>query len=337
MGWLDELRGIAALSVMLIHYSPLLFSLESRPLLVESFARGVQLFYVLSGYILYRLYSEKTGDWSGYRQFIGRRFFRVAPLFYLMTVIGLLAPFRTVPDRIMNSSLHFLILPFGFFPKYIGSMIGIEWSVFVECWFYALFPLIVAAYKKSPSAAFGFAIALSLAQSGAVLLAGADIAMRTFFYEQPTTQLMFFVLGLTLADRTQGGNAPRVSSVWFYLGMLSVLVTPYFVRSSMLQVYLSAVSIGLIVASYPSVARPAWLSSLLEWIGARSYSLYLIHIPLLLLTDFMFPAREPGIVAWGGQVLLAVLVSAISWQLIEAPGIALGRRLLSASASPRPQ
>ena len=331
--WLDELRGIAALSVMFIHYDHLLRSLESRPFLIESLARGVQLFYVLSGYILYKLYSMQIGDWTAYRRFIVRRFFRVAPLFYFMTLIGLVVPYQEVPDPIINSVLHFLILPFGFFPKYIGSMIGIEWSIYVECWFYALFPLIVASYKRNPAAALGIASAISLAQSAAVFMAGSDVAMRTYYYLQPTTQLMFFMLGIALADRAQHGSAKRVSPVWFYLGILATLIAPYLVRSSTVQVYLSAISLALMVASYSSVPRPAWLRSLLLWVGTRSYSLYLIHLPLLMLTDFFFPSRGTGVVVWGAQVLLALSIAAMSWKLVEAPGIAFGRRLLSSSAS----
>ena len=316
--WLDELRGIAALSVMFIHYDHLLHSPESRPFLVESFARGVQLFYVLSGFILYRLYSTQFGDWAVYRRFILRRFFRVTPLFYFMILIGLVAPYQKVPDPIVNSILHILILPFGFFPKYIGSMIGPEWSVYVECWFYALFPLIVAVYRRNPTAVLGTAIAISFSQAVIVFMAVPDAPTRTFFYLQPTTQLMFFILGIVLADRTEPGSGKRVSPVWFYLGTLATLFTPYLVRSSTVQVYLSAISIGLMVASYSSVARPAWLRSLLLWVGTRSYSLYLIHIPLLMLTDFVVPSRGNGVVVWGAQVLLALSIASVSWKLIEA-------------------
>src|SRR5690349_1671586 len=85
LGWLDELRGVAALGVMLAHGARVLNLAPSHEVLGMGI-RGVQLFYILSGYILYRIYGDLS-NFSQFKSFIGNRFFRIAPLFYFVTLL----------------------------------------------------------------------------------------------------------------------------------------------------------------------------------------------------------------------------------------------------------
>ena len=198
--------------------------------------------------------------------------------------------------------------------------------MFVECWFYVLFPLVLSAYRKKPIVLISFAMLLSVLQGAFVFFIGGDIETKTFYYEQPTSQLIFFVLGMALSDKREKIQSFGLSRIWFFIGCMLTVLSPYFIKSMMLQFYLSVFSIGLMVATYPEVRRPLWIGSALRWVGKRSYSLYLLHVPLLAVTEYFFPDRGYGVGIWGVQIALALGVSAVTWGVIEAPGIRLGRR-----------
>ena len=124
LSWLDELRGVAALSVVLIHYSFLLSTQGDHFLFVDSFARGVQMFYLLSGYILFALYKDKALNNGWHMDFLLKRFFRVGPLFYFILAVIFITKYPVVDGGYGNYLLHLLFIPFGFYRDYINGIIG---------------------------------------------------------------------------------------------------------------------------------------------------------------------------------------------------------------------
>jgi peptidoglycan/LPS O-acetylase OafA/YrhL len=306
LGWLDELRGLAALSVVVGH--GLGKFNESMYLDIPGvLSRGVQLFYLLSGYILFKLYGHISTK-SEYRDFLTRRFFRIAPLFYFMT---LLCAWSADPWNVLR---HFLILPFGFYKDH--QIIGPEWSVFVECWFYVLFPVIAWLYRKAPFHLFLGALALSVGQTLLVYIYITDVPTKVHWYMQPTAQLVFFVAGMILADH-QG----RTPLFWVGLGGLVLLLIPGLFNFVLL--YGSLFCLAALVSGYEFIQKPAWLSKALRWTGERSYSVYLIHYPILLIVERHFS----GPVAWVVFITSVLLLSDQTWKWVESPGIAFGRRL----------
>ena len=144
VNFLDFLRGGAALMVLVGH----MFVLVPNSILAEYtnfLGRGVQLFYLISGYTLYMIYKTKIITLKDIGKFILKRFFRIAPLFYILIIVyyyclGLdLSSYSTnkVSDFV-HILLHYSFL-FGFLPETMVSIIPPAWSIFVEVVCYILF------------------------------------------------------------------------------------------------------------------------------------------------------------------------------------------------------
>ena len=323
LDWVDELRGVAALSVLGGHCR-LLFQDSSITLtFLDAFPRGVQLFYLLSGLILYQLYQDKVTALQGYGVFVIRRFFRIAPMFYVAVfVCAGIFPSRLI-DPLSNILTHLSLLSFGFIPTYLNGIIGVEWSVFVECWFYVLFPLLVLLFQRWPYTTALATLGISVLQTGLVYVRGTDVIMRTFFYNMPTAQLCFFVLGMFLADAMRRSPLQRPQFL-FWASVLTMLALPYFVKAFTLQLYLSYFLLAAIVYSYASLDRPSVVRMVLGFAGVTSYSIYLLHMPVIELTKQIGLVSSPWKLV--GMLCVLFLVCSLTYRYIELPGIRYGHR-----------
>lgn len=169
---LDGLRGIAILLVM-VHMFTLL---EPHPGLVAYVYykfnyvgwTGVQLFFVLSGFLITGILLDSRASENYYRSFFARRALRIFPLYFaVLTVAFVLVPmFGTVPPAIARDQPNQLwlwtymenwagILGFGSraFPHF--------WSLAVEEQFYLLWPFLI--YRLSPEKCLRFCLALAVA------------------------------------------------------------------------------------------------------------------------------------------------------------------------------
>lgn len=320
--WLDELRGVAALAVLLGHYRVLLIGAWDIPVM-DFFARGVQLFYILSGYILYRLYSNKMEQPKGKRKFFVKRFFRIAPLYYLITLIAFLIFFSSIEDPWNNLVAHLLILVSGFDPAWINGIIGVEWSIFVEFSFYLFFPLLLPWFRRNMLFSLLITLLFSFGQTLVVYLMCTDVETRTYFYNLPSTQLCFFVLGMWIADlHVRMPSIPKGR----LLAMLScglILVIPFVIKAFTLHLYAAFFILGAFVYGYPHVTRPEIIKKVLGYCGSRSYSIYLIHMPIL--TYYRNEGGEDSIFFWGLLLSVVILLSDITFRTVEQKGIALGQ------------
>lgn len=325
LNWMDDLRGLAALLVLFGH-ARLLFPISDAggPLL-DIFPRGVQLFYILSGFILFRIYSTRILVGSEYTKFLVKRFFRIAPAFYIIMIICILINTSTNVSS-LNIILHFLILPFGFIPNFVNSIIGVEWSIFVEGWFYVIFPLVVFSFVRFPISTIISSVLISVIQTVYLVVMNVDIQEKTYYYNLPTAQICFFVVGMWLASLENCGKN-KYAIFAFLSGFLSFGLIPFALDKFTFQIYLSLISFALLIYGYSGLRRGEG-DNVLSWIGHRSYSIYLIHFPcILLIKRTEIVSNRPGL-ACVGVVLLTIILSDLSYRIIELPGIKLGEHLL---------
>lgn len=325
--WLDELRGLAALLVMVGHFRVLLPSPLAELPLFDVFPRGVQLFYMLSGYVMYWLYARSILLPGRYAGFLVKRYFRIAPMFYV--AILLCAMIDRPSYGPANLALHALILPFGFHPDYVNGIVGVEWSIFVEFWFYMLFPLLVWLYRRIGWGLLLLAVAVSAGQTVLVYASGADIPLRTFFYNQPTAQLCFFVLGMVLADHRDA--VPRHVAIWAGgLSLLLLALLPFALRPFTVQWAASFLLFGGLILGWEHLPLPALLRQALAYLGTISYSLYLLHAPMERWAHQL--GLQPGLLGFCILLASAIAAAHLAQRLVEAPGMLLGRRVAPAPA-----
>jgi len=310
LDYLDGLRALAALYVVLHHAMLEVWSQSSgfhgRTLLIAGPFRyghfAVALFITLSGFCLMLPVLRGNGTLHSVKIFFARRARRILPPFYCafalsLALIGLLIGHKTgthwdiclpVTPLSLFANLLMLqdILPFG----RQGSINHVFWSIAVEWKIYFLFPLLLLAWRRFGSAATTLITAVTVCILFAIL--------RGTFWEGLCIQYLFlFTLGILAATIVYSPSEGRPAR-WHRFpwgataaagGMLLLLLNyhwrifhqgwPVFIE----DILMGAVAFALLLAASGS---RGWLRRALEWrplvlVGTFSYSLYLIHAPLL--------------------------------------------------------
>jgi peptidoglycan/LPS O-acetylase OafA/YrhL len=348
----DILRGFAAISVVVYHViehfkwadfpkSGLLFWFRMGGM-------GVDLFFVISGFVI-GLSAFSAIDKSGERGFRGlfarRRFFRIAPLYYLTLAAYLLLITRnfSLESHGYNILAHVFFMH-SFFVEYIGDINGPNWSVSIEMQFYLLMLLIAPWVRVAKwwKIACAFILIAWCWRAANVYFVQLDGPLGVFPLFVATSQLPGmldeFCVGLLLARFIRSDTGANLlekhkSRSWIFLSLAVTAVVVYLV----FYVYLKNASyweIPLMViffktplaAAYACVVFVActlnnklWLklTAPLRYMGVISYGIYLWHLPVLLSVqkiEGITPQEALPVI-----MAITVLLSAISWHLFEKP------------------
>ena len=160
---------------------------------------GVDIFFVISGFVMYYLSHDRFGDWRNGVDFLRRRFLRVAPMYWLFTGLMLVA-LVVVPDRILHGDLTpaTMLGSLLFFPVVradgdVYPILAVGWTLEYEIFFYVCFALALVVPRR---------IGLSLLLAGFVVLAAAwhfvdrsQVALK--YFSDPI--ILEFLMGVLLA------------------------------------------------------------------------------------------------------------------------------------------
>jgi peptidoglycan/LPS O-acetylase OafA/YrhL len=344
---LDGLRGIAVLFVLLEHGAYSLFKLDwpAAPFIGNG-ALGVNIFFVLSGYLIYELSArefEKTGAFN-WKAFYLRRVLRIFPCFYsylavvlILTSLGLLTLTRPVIFSVATFSLNYRHLWDHSSELFNYYVIGHYWTLALEEQFYLTWPLLM----------FLFARKRLLPLMTAVILLAPFIRVFCYFFtpgSRAQIGMMFhtgfdsIAMGVLLGElcrrphwkarlQTLARNPWVLAGSGIFLVLLSPWLAIHFKGSYSITVgkTLELVCIAIIIIAAVSASSPK-LSAVLNWrplmyIGVLSYSLYVWN-PLFLNAEMhwmlnVFPLNFIGLFAAG----------AFSYYLIERPVLRLKEHL----------
>jgi peptidoglycan/LPS O-acetylase OafA/YrhL len=210
--FVDALRGYAILGVIVVHAGQHVTGLPDwLARLSAEGARGVQLFFVVSAFTLF--YSMTYGHPNEKRpllNFFIRRFFRIAPAFYLAIIAYLLSgglgprywlgDVQRVTAGNIASTFFFVN---GWNPYWINSIVPGGWSVAVEMPFYATLPLLFASIKNQRQAIMltvalvGSAYVINGIMSSHPLITHGGLWQNFLFFWFPN-QAPVFGLGIVL-------------------------------------------------------------------------------------------------------------------------------------------
>lgn len=349
---IDALRAVAALLVVFYHMV-LLPNLQIPTYLnvvKHHFGIGVPLFFALSGFVLAYGYLDKLNDRAQILNFYTRRFFRIAPLFYCMLLVWIIASrikWGAFPANYHDVVLNVSFL-FGLVPGKHESIVWAGWSIGVEVLFYLLFPIVAVLVRSLRAGVLALALSILVCSSFFTMSSGLDIG--SYAYMNIITHLPNFLSGVLafLVWRHLGfrksvslGTALLLLSV---LGGLAVIYVPSTYHLLMLasgvrlDLYVwGLLFIGLIL-SLCMFPNPIIVNRFSEAMGRDSFSLYLWHpFIIVMLVDVysLIGVRLGGglsnFLACALVTFCAIrLVSFYSFRLIEAPGMKLGKRLTNA-------
>jgi peptidoglycan/LPS O-acetylase OafA/YrhL len=362
---LDGIRGIAILIVLFHHlvYSSGInrhFWLDLQFFkLAHSSWLGVDLFFVLSGFLITGILYEAKGSERYFSSFYGRRVLRIFPLYYGFLLLALLLFPRWLPPEsaqnlVDNQHWYWLYLS-NFYVALEGwqdpSHLGHFWSLAIEEQFYLLWPLAVwaldrRALMRLAVACFVGALVIRLA------LVAADVSTLVAYVMLPT-RMDSLAAGAFLALCIRGNRGMAVLGSWprWILAGSAAVVIGLYIRGGRLRAEDPLVTIigytAIAAAFAASIAlvltatRHGWLrrglsSMPLTLLGRYSYGLYVVHVPIILFLESaglratQFPrllgSTLPGVAVFcavGG--LLSLAVAAASYHLWEAPFLRLKR------------
>ena len=310
---------------------------------------GVDVFFVISGFLITNLLlheKARTGRISISR-FYARRVRRILPAATLVVLatmfvtyyrLGFIAGNEIADDAkwaaVFTANIHFSLLG----TDYLGSKLPPSplqhmWSLGVEEQFYLVWPgLFLGVVLLVRGARHRNALAVSLPVIIGASLAWSVIQTRsnaTWAYFSPLTRAWELALGALVA--VLATVAARVRPSWLIellslCGIAGIIVSAFVLNSSThypgSAVVLPVISTALLIAA--GCANPRTLVGRalairpMQWIGARSYSLYLWHWPFLIIAA-EYLGHDLSAIQSTGLLLLATAATAITYRLIENP------------------
>jgi exopolysaccharide production protein ExoZ len=342
---IQYLRGISALSVVFFHIELQLSHLYEgyRPL--ESLQAGVDVFFVISGFIMY--HATDGGSAVDARSFFVRRLIRIVPLYWLATLamvfIIVLMPNlgQSVKSSFVNAehliaSLFFIPVASPVAPQLFLPLLPTGWTLNYEMFFYALFAaaIVCGAQRQSHVAT------LVVAALGALALVGVltDPPGPLGFYTDPI--ILEFGFGLVAAAIWRRWTIRSQPVAWAVFGLACALL----ICLPMADPGYRVLRFGLIAAVLVfAAACISWRAfGFLKLMGDVSYTMYLSH--MFALAALVQIWRKFGPQAGSGHIpmlyALAVLTvicgSIVIWRLIEKPIDAALRAALQRNWAPTP-
>jgi peptidoglycan/LPS O-acetylase OafA/YrhL len=353
---LDTLRGIAVLGVLFFHgfraeYSELPFTGVARGLVLatQAGALGVNLFFVLSGFLITGILLDSRSMPDYYWRFYARRALRILPAFYSLLILLAL---------LHQASAAFLGLSFVYLSNFTGAF-GVSmdyhplWSLAVEEHYYILWPTAVRKLRVRPLAIFSLALFILIPIARAISFHYGYFEGRdwyTWFSADGLAEgslLAIFLRSSISRKRVSAGSmlllalVPILAKTGAPFGILtrqsllgaalqSTLVNTFFLGLLLLFLLLGSSSRKQLVNS-----------SVLQFIGYISYGLYLVHPMIFRVYDRMtwrfWPWMQPSVghfglivIRFGVGATVAVGLSYISRKYYEGWFLRLKERLAPA-------
>jgi peptidoglycan/LPS O-acetylase OafA/YrhL len=362
---LDGIRGLAILLVLFHHFTlyagvqPAAYADRVYHKLAEASWCGVDLFFVLSGFLITGILLRTKEHPNYFRNFYMRRSLRIFPLYYgTLAALFWLVPLLVTP----NPAFATVLREHSWYWTYLANVlyarhgwpdfdgIGHVWSLAVEEQFYLLWPLVILLTGRRTIAAvcFGamvssFLVRLWLARHGHsvaayvlmparmdALAVGAFLAVLNA-RPQGLAAMSRYVLPLA-ALAAAGIMAIAID----YRGLNAQAFLVVTVALTCFAILFGAALVLLLNAGPTSWSRRLFTSRVLTFFGRYSYGLYVVHSLLLfgLMRPFfsaasvprVFGSVLPGVLLFTGiGIGLSIVISLVTWHVIERPFLELKR------------
>jgi peptidoglycan/LPS O-acetylase OafA/YrhL len=358
---LDGIRGIAISSVFLFHAAPFIQDRVGPfyPIFLQGWA-GVDLFFVLSGFLITSVLLRTKYAAGYFRNFYARRVLRIFPIYYIfLAVVALM--FMSFPSQRPRFAdvygaqgwywayLENWVLAFR--AQFNPSFLGHFWSLAIEEQFYIFWPFVVWVFKEKHLLVIcGCIVIGSLVLRVALVL--LDPSLQKFIYFSTLTRMDSLAMGAMTAVILRDGLPDRdlrVYSAYLLLLPLAGLALIAALNPSIWDnLWMNAVGLTLTGAASTGVllrglrndskgTARILKSSFLVAVGRYSYALYVVHWPVI---EFTNSALRKATVTGVTYSILFIVVSVgaswglafFSWHLVEKRCLAQKRRFSERSA-----
>jgi peptidoglycan/LPS O-acetylase OafA/YrhL len=339
---IQGLRALAALAVAFLHVSDEAGALAGTPgespwRIVDAvpLEAGVDLFFVISGFVMIWASWDAFGRLRSVAPFVWRRLVRIVPLYWLLTAatVGAGLALPGVLSDGLRDGLPYLAASLAFVPwrrmdGFTQPILRLGWTLEYEVLFYALLACALPFRRVTAIGAVLLAIAALAAVGQAVPFASAQLA----FWTDPI--VLEFAFGVFVAVVARRGVRSGWAAALACLGAAGLAGWMAQVPGGDVRVLVRGIPAALLVLCALSWQRlPAWLVLL----GDASYALYLVHpFPMraLRVVFARLPLAPDVVVPLYLTVTTAVCIAAAIalHLLVEQPALRWGRRLAAEAA-----
>lgn len=343
---LQHLRFFAAAMVLVGH---LLDNLE-RGILGEpqtfDFLRafpwhsGVDVFFVISGFIMYFLMHDQFGSKDVAGEFLLKRLVRVIPLYWIFTTLMLVA-MLSFPENVNNNeiSLEHVLLSYLFVPAAAPSgqltpILSVGWTLNLEMLFYIFFAISLV-FKRWIGLAFIVGSLLTL-----IIIAQFATFAPTPFKVWGYPVVIEFLFGIAVAAVYTRGlrlvDWMRLPIIATAIALLLIFEAVGATEFSQRWLFWGVPSAMIVAATVLCEDRSGWISGILAHAGDASYALYLSHLFVIRAVGIgfgMVGINHAGLFLLTGFTAAVAASIAVFW-LIERPILTRLRPLVTARTSP---
>jgi len=358
---LDGLRGLAVAAVFALHYHPneqlgppLLRMIDRAALLGWA---GVSLFFALSGFLITGILWDNLGCQNWWRNFYVRRSLRIFPLYYAVlaavTAIALAmgsswkATSKIVIDFLYLSDIPWLWREMFGFP--LQNELVHFWSLAVEEQFYLLWPFLLVVFMKNRRAAIKLCVAIWLLSFTfrliAVALGWSWLWPHHFLLSRAGELCAGGFLALALRGAPE--SIARVLRVarWAFWGSLATLIALIVALPTLSLMDPRWSTIGIAILSIlfttliaqclePGFIRAVFENAGLRWLGKISYGVYVYHLLLFGVFQWVTNRMAPHAGPLESEILLVavgacgtLLIASLSFYTFERGFLSLKERL----------
>lgn len=340
---LDFIRGIAVGLILALHAAAVTPGLETQKLLFDFSMRlsvGMQLFFVLSGYMIAQSWENLKNNGFSKRDFYEKRLAKIFPLYLIFLHLNIALYVTqdffgiqsTFPNGIAEENFTFLnyaahiVMAQGFIPAWQHSLLDGSWSIVAEVYFYALAPWILDKYLTHPANVLRW---LCIAIPAGLLFSFlARNQVGYWGYHGFPAQLPCFLLGILVQRARQSHPGVSFGNATLPFIALATLLAFGLFRGETFPVGLHIVYACIFAAIlFATVAGNQCLGRLpgaavVTEFGRMSYAIFLAHLVLLKLTHpwmtaAFTPAEWP--VALAANLFVSVAGSWIVCRLVFHP------------------
>ncbi len=359
---LDGLRGVAIAMVFLFHFTGWI-SLQFSPQILKYFFlafsfgwAGVDLFFVLSGFLITSILLETKGRPNYFLNFYARRALRILPAYYGCLIVTFLILYLAPAARQAFHDIYRLQAWYWMYmqnwlvaafqnPAPDLGFLGHFWSLAVEEQFYLVWPLLVYLLKpRQLFVACMFFIVASLLARICLTVIDPSTAAQRFMYLSTVTRADCLSFGAVVATlvhlNVSEALLRRVIRLALPISLLCLAIVIVFDPLHSMWGNLPMVSVGLSATGLASMGLLLHVitspSSLLRrrplrLMGKYSYGVYLYHLPVIVATDWVLKAfgiMGAAYAVWFGSLvpLVTLSLALVSWHFMESRFLSLKAR-----------
>tara|TARA_B110000285_G_scaffold80747_1_gene93198 strand:+ start:64 stop:1122 length:1059 start_codon:yes stop_codon:yes gene_type:complete len=331
---LDLIRAIAIILVVLSHLS---MRFADFPNLIFPLPDGVDIFFVLSGFLIGKIIIETIETNQGFTSksalnFLIRRWFRTLPNYFLFLAINLILIYYSLIPGFINKYLVTYFVFFQNFYKPYDFLYCESWSLSVEEWFYFLFPFLYIAFYKITKPFFSIKqnllvviiVFLSFSFIYRLVQVNPNLDWDLYFRKLVLTRLDTIAFGFLAAYiyKYHPISWDKYKNMSFVLGLLLIIIVQninglYFKQTFYFT--LISIALALLFPKLNSFKHEKIRFKPIRFISKISFSMYLVHLPVLYILTGKFGEGINSNILILFFWVMTILISYIIYRLYEMP------------------